>query len=719
MFASLVTGVRPLPASADVSSAWQITGGGWGHGLGMSQWGAKGYADSGWNATQIIQHFYSGTTVGTSTVPSSVRVGIAQEYRDITIIPSGTVTFKTGTATVATAQSGETWHIVVNTSNGAYSMQKNGTTVVSQTGRPGLSFVATWDWAHGVTIKVPDTNATYRWGSLELNTYSTSSGYRMRAVVVVPGLDKYLYDLGEVPSSWPAEALKAQVIAARTYAVEKINRLGQNRAGCDCGMYGSTADQAYVGYGKETGAGGASWVAAVDATSGKLALYNGAPIQAYYASSDGGMTENNENVWGGSPLPYLRGVSDAGDTASPDHSWTVTLSTSAMDSKLNAFSDTAVGSVSNIQTLSPYGVSGRVLSTTDSTHGGVLIQGSSGTKHVSGARFQEILGLKSTKFRVAKTTQAPPVLTYMTAHPYLEQVGMFVAAGMLEGRHEVVTGLDAGSTPTVRVFFQSDPNHLIRTINFDAYSTSFRGGVRVAVGDVDAATPGDEIVTAPGPGTWGRVRIWSLNGGLHLMKEFDPYAGWQGGVAVAVGNVDGTGPEIVTAPGPNGNSAIRVFKFQNGTVTRLHQFNAYFGWSGDVRIATGNFDGSGTDQIAIAPGPNSTPQIRLFRAAGSLVRSFTDTTGSGTFTGGAFVGSADMDGDHKDELLVSFDKGTWALVKAYHEATASILHVSWYAFSGYQGGVRTAGLDLNGDGKEEVLAAVGPNGDTALRIFTS
>src|SRR5260221_8064620 len=80
----LLIGAAPS-ALADMSTSYVITGGGWGHGLGMSQYGARGYADKGWTATQIIQHYYEHTTVGTASVPSSIRVGIAQSYRSITL----------------------------------------------------------------------------------------------------------------------------------------------------------------------------------------------------------------------------------------------------------------------------------------------------------------------------------------------------------------------------------------------------------------------------------------------------------------------------------------------------------------------------------------------------------------------------------------------------------------------------------------------------------
>jgi hypothetical protein len=263
---------------------------------------------------------------------------------------------------------------------------------------------------------------------------------------------------------------------------------------------------------------------------------------------------------------------------------------------------------------------------------------------------------------------------------------------------------------------------MIRTAAFDAYSSTFKGGVRVAVGDVDPSTPGDEIVTAPGPGAWSRVRIWSLNNGLHMIKEFDAYAGAQNGVYLAVANIDGTGPdEIVAAPGPGGGSVVRVYRYASGSVSMAAQFASYAArWSSGVRVTAGDYTGDGKAEIATVTGKgDSTPYVRIFTGTGGVVRSFTENPGTSAFYGGAFLGSADVDGDHKAELIVSYDAGARALVKELHEATSSVLHTTYYAFGDYMGGVRTSGFDWNADGRDEMIAAVGKNGNGAARVYGS
>ncbi|MBV8162208.1 MAG: SpoIID/LytB domain-containing protein [Acidimicrobiia bacterium] len=139
------------------------------------------------------------------------------------------------------------------------------------------------------------------------------------------GFDDYLRGIAEVPPSWPAEALKAQAIAARSYA---LNRTAASppaapyrAAGAD--ICATDACQVYAGVAKEQQPGGGAWAAAVAATAGQVVLYNGAPIFAEYSDSNGGHT-----VAGG--YPYLRSVPDPDDAAAPLHHWHYTMPIGAL-----------------------------------------------------------------------------------------------------------------------------------------------------------------------------------------------------------------------------------------------------------------------------------------------------------------------------------------------------------------------------------------------------
>lgn len=244
-------------------------------------------------------------------------------------------------------------------------------------------------------VKITD-GYTYR-GYLEVMKSPTSSG--LTVVNVVP-LEHYLYGVvgKEMSPSWSQEALKAQAVAARTYAVSHKNYF-KNR-GYD--MADDTRSQVYGGVAAEA----PSIIQAVDATSGEIVTYQGKPIEAIFCASAGGWTEHSENVWG-SPLGYLRGVADD-SSRMPSYSWSVSTTPEKIAANLTA-AGKGVGKVTAI-TLSPLakrpmkvadrGVSGRVRTMT--------IQGSKGRVQLSGNTFQALFGLKSTLFDFYQGKGTPP-----------------------------------------------------------------------------------------------------------------------------------------------------------------------------------------------------------------------------------------------------------------------------------------------------------------------
>lgn len=152
------------------------------------------------------------------------------------------------------------------------------------------------------------------------------NGSTMTGVNVI-GLEEYLYGVvpSEMPKSYDAEALKAQAVAARTYAMTKLGaHTGSGYQLCD-----TTACQVYKGYSNEADA----TTAAVDATAGEVACYNGSPIEAVFSASTGGYTENSENVWNAA-VPYLRAVPELGEYG--DNSWTKTLTLDELTALLQA-----------------------------------------------------------------------------------------------------------------------------------------------------------------------------------------------------------------------------------------------------------------------------------------------------------------------------------------------------------------------------------------------
>ena len=181
--------------------------------------------------------------------------------------------------------------------------------------------------------------------------------------------DEYLYGIGEMPTSWPSAALQAQVIASRTYALAKAGKI---RSACDCDLYATSLDQAFIGYSKEIEPSyGALWRSAVDSTTvdsttGRAIFYNGKAINAYFFSSSNGFTEDVANVFGTS-FPYLKSVPDAWSASAVLNKryvdWTRSITQKVVAAafllpdvqRLRIISESPTGTVTKIQGISSTG----------------------------------------------------------------------------------------------------------------------------------------------------------------------------------------------------------------------------------------------------------------------------------------------------------------------------------------------------------------------------
>ena len=385
---SMLVGALPAKAGGDdeqqAAKQFRMFGAGFGHGLGMSQWGAFGLAKKGWGAEKIVKHFYSGTRVArTDAAPNALRVGLVQGMNAIRLnAQSGDVELRLGGphgSLVATVPSGATR--TVKAAGSGYRIVNGAGETVDTVGGPANPLFVVYQ-SLGSRVRIPEASHTYNRGKIEFDLYACDAGdCRLRLVLSVDP-QGYLYGLGEVPSSWPMAAMKAQVIAARAYAFAKAAN-GQHRPVCDCALYATANDQVYAGWDKEGGVDGDRWVAAVNRTNGRVILDGDETIQAFYMSSSGGFTENNENVWGGSAIGYLRGVCDPGDftTANPNATWIETFSTTEVTQRLRL----GIGAVEGF-TDEARGVSGRIIS--------VRVRGANGQASISGARLRSALGLR-------------------------------------------------------------------------------------------------------------------------------------------------------------------------------------------------------------------------------------------------------------------------------------------------------------------------------------
>jgi SpoIID/LytB domain protein len=349
-----------------VPAGFTITGSGFGHGVGMSQYGAQGMGLDGYTASQILTHYFPGTAVNAVALPSTnIRVGILQDKTFVAVRGENVPGQTTGGAfNVVIDNAAVIPAIPIAAGTVATFTTVNGLTEVSSNGVVlGAGALVNLTWVNTDTVMHVRSGADaasaasgfaaqcaantcssrYRYGTLELTSGLFDDAVVDLAVVNTLRLtDEYLYGLGEVPSSWTEAAMQAQAIAGRSYAVRKT----ATRSGCNCQIYSTTLDQAFVGYSKEIATMGDRWVAAVNATitdintnTALVVQYNGATISTYYSSSTGGKSQPTAEVWG-SAFPYLVTVEDRWSldprVNNPNISWNATVDQASLVARLRA-----------------------------------------------------------------------------------------------------------------------------------------------------------------------------------------------------------------------------------------------------------------------------------------------------------------------------------------------------------------------------------------------
>ena len=383
---------QPTSPVRDRPTTITFYGRGYGHGLGMSQYGARGRALAGQTAATILAHYYQGTTPATVSPSAPVRVlvlGPSSPTASKPLVFHGrgapftidgfSGTFPVG-AQVTIWPSGSGFGLHVTSGGGTLLLSKT-TTAADLRIRSGA------DPGRIQVDSEPGAYDTYRG---VIRVLGTSNGV---VTVNEVGLDLYLLGVvpAEMPSGWPVEALKSQAIAARSYAEEHVH-VGIGAYD----LYDDTRSQVYRGSLGEV----ASTNAAVSATAGDVLKSGSAIINALYHSADGGATEDNENVYTSatgqivsSPVSYLRGSSDRApggvsyDSSSPHATWqTAAYSLAQLSAIFATDARTNVGTISELD-LSDKGVSGRPIK--------IVLTGSLGTKSVSAEIFREVFNAGS------------------------------------------------------------------------------------------------------------------------------------------------------------------------------------------------------------------------------------------------------------------------------------------------------------------------------------
>ncbi|HKH14771.1 MAG TPA: SpoIID/LytB domain-containing protein [Solirubrobacterales bacterium] len=351
--AIVVAACAALAAGALAASAtgarWVIRGHGFGHGVGMSQYGAYGYAKHGRDYRSILKHYYRNTRIATAN--DSIKVLLASGR--------GSVGFSNARkACGKRLRSGRGYQFAESGSD--VLLRSTRGRKLANCGRKGTA-----RGGHGIRV---EGKGTYR-GKL----VAKASGGLL--VVNKVGLDDYAQGViaNEMPSSWPQHALRAQAVASRSYGLSSSGGRGFD-------VYDDTRSQVYGGKGSETSATNR----AVRKTSRQILRYHKKVITAFFFSTSGGRTESIQYAFGGSPVPYLKSVKDPYDDTSPYHSWKVRYSQGEMESRLSGLFRGRLKKVKVTKT----GDSPRIVK--------AKVVGSRDSSRVSGSTLQGRLGLMST-----------------------------------------------------------------------------------------------------------------------------------------------------------------------------------------------------------------------------------------------------------------------------------------------------------------------------------
>ncbi len=366
---SLRSDPLPIGPSTTLSApVYVLSGGGYGHGVGLNQYGALGQARANRSYRDILGFYYPGTEFGKAPI-SKVRVLVADSRPAISVGSPVPFSVRDGSGTVTPLPPGEV-------------ALRPGLKVVVDGAAKALPDPLTFSPGKGATLTLDGKGYRGEFGV----TVVQKAQQKALQVVDVVGLDAYLLGVvpGEMPKEWPAAALEAQAVAARSYALASIVK---NRP---FDLFSDGRSQMYYGVAAES----PSTTAAVKATHGETLTYAGKVATTYYYSSSGGRTASSEDVFGVA-TPYLQSREDPWDALSPYHRWpsrSFTAASLAQALKLSApvvdvvVVPTASGRPASVMLVKKTGVS-------------VLL---------SAADVQARLGLRSTAFRFGVLRVGPP-----------------------------------------------------------------------------------------------------------------------------------------------------------------------------------------------------------------------------------------------------------------------------------------------------------------------
>jgi stage II sporulation protein D len=361
LLAALVCALGATAAGARAQVSWVVHGHGFGHGVGLSAYGAYGYALHGKGYKFILGHYYPGTSLGQLSGPNTVRVLLGTT--------SGDVSFTEATSACRTQLD----------PTRTYEAHRLGNAVVlrSSAGKPLAKCGATLRAAGAGVIDIVGMGR-YR-GALET---VVNEGGELNVVNAL-AVDQYVKGVipNESPPSWPLAELKAQAVISRSFALTG----GVDGDGFD--LYSDTRSQVYKGLESEY----TTSDEAEEATAGQVLMYEGKVAETLFSACSGGKTESIENVFG-TAIPYLVGVPDPYDELCPLHEWTLKLSGPEISEKLSGLLDGKLKKV----VITKTGYSPRIIE--------AKLYGTGGVTSVTGEQLEVALGGYSTWMTFEKVT---------------------------------------------------------------------------------------------------------------------------------------------------------------------------------------------------------------------------------------------------------------------------------------------------------------------------
>jgi len=637
--AGVVTTAGPA-AAAEVT--FTFDGGGWGHGVGMPQYAARGQADDGMTHEQILAYWYQGTgltDVGTiDGVPNPIRVGInyvlvgsTREYRpfrwqEFSVVQDGG---STGVVTAClpgeaegscsiTIDPGVTWRYQWFDAEGGFCsliQDPYGAKVTEYSHATACEIRLYWTDQPHTRLSFPggDVARTFARGHIAFLAPKTVNGQTGFHFNVVLDLDEYVYGLAEMPVSWPSEALEAQVVAARTYAARKAK--SGLRADCSCHVVWDTFDQSYKGWhslneGNVDQTLGQRWRDAVDNTAGQVVVYpSGSTTMAgtFYGSSTGGASENAWDVWGPdtpsyrATYAYLATQPDtwserfAGETSTIRWSKTMTAKDVAAALGLDQVLDITI--VSRYQSGSPQDI--RVEG---------LIGSQPTSLHLTGGQLRSALGLRShfihTVTKSGGTGGGTPA-------------DLAASVGVHDAATGIFTLLDADSGGS-NAFYFGNPADIPYSGDWNCDGVTTLGLYRVSAG-----------------------YLFLRNSNTQGIADIEIYYGNPGDIPIA-GDWNGNDCETVGIYRPSQ----RKFYLRNSNTQGVAEIEFAWGNSGDVPLA-GDWDGDGVTTVGLyRPSTKMLYLTNGFGGQADIVYQY-----SGAQAGDRII-VGDWDGDGRDTVGV-------------------------------------------------------------------